>query len=89
MNPRKRQNLTDSKFETLQRNIHFQKEVQGTQKNEKIKCGYVFCPVDELDELLLDNRKVMLRSIAEDLRTCLPLDAIFPTEVAAKQKVSH
>ncbi|XP_008312842.1 uncharacterized protein LOC103381983 [Cynoglossus semilaevis] len=42
---------------------------------------------DELDELLLDNRKVMLRSIAEDLRTCLPLDAIFPTEVAAHQKM--
>ncbi|XP_062252929.1 uncharacterized protein zgc:109986 isoform X1 [Platichthys flesus] len=44
---------------------------------------------DELDQLLVDNRKVMLRSIADDLRTSLPPDAMLPSEVAAHQKMQQ
>ncbi|XP_028996009.1 uncharacterized protein zgc:109986 isoform X2 [Betta splendens] len=42
---------------------------------------------DELDELLLDNRKVMLQSIADELRTRLPLDATLPSETRAQRKM--
>lgn len=44
-------------------------------------------PVDELDELLQDNRKVMLQSIAAELRARLPLDAMLPSETTAQHKV--
>ncbi|CAB1416289.1 unnamed protein product [Pleuronectes platessa] len=44
---------------------------------------------DELDQLLVDNRKVMLRSIADDLRTSLPPDAMLPSEVAAHHKMQQ
>lgn len=44
-------------------------------------------PLDELDELLVDNNKVILKSIAEDLRIRLPIDAMLPSETAAQQKV--
>ncbi|XP_034431685.1 uncharacterized protein zgc:109986 isoform X1 [Hippoglossus hippoglossus] len=43
----------------------------------------------ELDELLVDNRKVMLRSIADDLRASLPPDAMLPSEAAAHQKMQQ
>ncbi|XP_058471826.1 uncharacterized protein zgc:109986 isoform X2 [Solea solea] len=43
----------------------------------------------ELDELLLDNRKVMLQSIADDLRALLPLDAMLPGEAAAHHKMQR
>ncbi|KAG7471793.1 hypothetical protein JOB18_031664 [Solea senegalensis] len=43
----------------------------------------------ELDELLLDNRKVMLQSIADDLRALLPLDAMLPGEAAAHYKMQQ
>ncbi|XP_069391323.1 uncharacterized protein [Paralichthys olivaceus] len=44
---------------------------------------------DELDELLVDNRRVMLRSIADDLRVSLPPDAMLPSEAAAHQKMQQ
>lgn len=44
---------------------------------------------DDLDELLLDNRKVMLQSIADDLRARLPLDAMLPSETAAHHKMQQ
>ncbi|XP_050923936.1 uncharacterized protein zgc:109986 [Lates calcarifer] len=44
---------------------------------------------DELDELLLDNRKVMLRSIADDLRASLPPDAMLPCETAAQLRMQQ
>ncbi|XP_026196323.1 class I SAM-dependent methyltransferase [Anabas testudineus] len=44
---------------------------------------------DELDELLLDNRRVMLQSIAEHLRARLPLDAMFPSETTAHHKMQQ
>ncbi|KAK2826829.1 hypothetical protein Q5P01_021043 [Channa striata] len=44
---------------------------------------------DELDDLLLDNRKVMLKSIADDLRARLPLDAMVASETAAHHKMQQ
>lgn len=44
-------------------------------------------PSDELDHLLLDNNKLILQNIADDLRSRLPLEAMFPSEAAAQQKV--
>ncbi|XP_038156796.1 uncharacterized protein zgc:109986 [Cyprinodon tularosa] len=42
---------------------------------------------DELDELLVDNNRVILQSIAADLRARLPVDAMLPSETAAQQKM--
>ncbi|MEQ2232899.1 hypothetical protein ILYODFUR_016213 [Ilyodon furcidens] len=42
---------------------------------------------DELDQLLVDNNKVFLQSIAEDLRARLPIDAMLPSETAAQHKM--
>ncbi|XP_054913131.1 uncharacterized protein zgc:109986 [Poeciliopsis prolifica] len=44
---------------------------------------------DELDQLLLDNNKLILQSIAEDLRARLPVDAMLPTETAAQLKMQQ
>ncbi|XP_069008905.1 uncharacterized protein [Embiotoca jacksoni] len=44
---------------------------------------------DELDNVLVDNRKVMLQNIAEDLRASLPLDAMLPSETAAHHKMQQ
>lgn len=44
---------------------------------------------DELDELLQDNRRVMLQSIADDLRTRLPLDAMLPSETSVHLKMQQ
>lgn len=44
---------------------------------------------DELDEFLVDNQSVILQSIAEDLRVCLPLEAMVPSESTAIQKTQQ
>ncbi|KAG5265582.1 hypothetical protein AALO_G00244080 [Alosa alosa] len=44
---------------------------------------------DDLDDCLIDNQKVILQSIAEDLRTCLPLEAMFSSETLAIQKTQQ
>ncbi|XP_056151843.1 uncharacterized protein zgc:109986 isoform X2 [Lampris incognitus] len=38
---------------------------------------------DELEDYLVDNQRVILQSISEDLRTRLPVDAMFSSETAA------
>uniref|UniRef100_A0A3Q2CKF9 Zgc:109986 n=1 Tax=Cyprinodon variegatus TaxID=28743 RepID=A0A3Q2CKF9_CYPVA len=42
---------------------------------------------DELDELLVDNNRVILQSIAADLRARLPVHAMLPSETAAQHKM--
>ncbi|CAB1335454.1 unnamed protein product [Coregonus sp. 'balchen'] len=42
---------------------------------------------DEVDDGLVDNQKVILQSISEDLRTCLPLEAVLSSESLAIQKL--
>ncbi|XP_036927234.1 uncharacterized protein zgc:109986 isoform X2 [Acanthopagrus latus] len=44
---------------------------------------------DELDELLSDNRKVILRHISAELRAALPLDAMLPSESTAYCKMQQ
>ncbi|XP_036398691.1 uncharacterized protein zgc:109986 [Megalops cyprinoides] len=44
---------------------------------------------EELDDFFVDNEKVLLQSIAEDLRTCLPLDAMLPSESLAIGKTQQ
>lgn len=41
---------------------------------------------DDLDDFLVDNQSIILQSIAEDLRACLPLEAMAPSETMAIQK---
>ncbi|XP_061531846.1 uncharacterized protein zgc:109986 [Phycodurus eques] len=44
---------------------------------------------EDLDELLVDNSKVILRSIADEIRESLPLDAMLPCEAIAQQKMQR
>ncbi|XP_073683405.1 uncharacterized protein [Garra rufa] len=44
---------------------------------------------DDLDDFLVDNQSVILQSIAEDLRVCLPLEAMAPSETMAIQKTQE
>ncbi|XP_035263846.1 uncharacterized protein zgc:109986 isoform X2 [Anguilla anguilla] len=43
----------------------------------------------ELDDWFMDNEKVVLQSIAEDLRTCLPVEAMLPSESLAIEKAQQ
>ncbi|XP_070835435.1 uncharacterized protein [Chaetodon trifascialis] len=44
---------------------------------------------DELDELLSDNKKVILRNISDELRVRLPADAMLPSETTAHSKIQQ
>ncbi|RVE57644.1 hypothetical protein OJAV_G00218360 [Oryzias javanicus] len=44
---------------------------------------------DDLDHLVDDNNKVILLSIADDLRAQLPLDAMLTSETAAHLKMQQ
>ncbi|XP_010891265.1 uncharacterized protein zgc:109986 [Esox lucius] len=44
---------------------------------------------DEVDDGLVDNQKVILKSISEDIRTCLPLEAVLSSESLAIQKTQQ
>lgn len=44
--------------------------------------------IDDFDELVVSNNDVVLKKIAEDLRNCLPIEAMFSSEHQAIQKVS-
>ncbi|XP_034530823.1 uncharacterized protein zgc:109986 [Notolabrus celidotus] len=44
---------------------------------------------DELDELLSDNRTVILQNISEELRERLPTEAMLPSETAAYNKMQQ
>ncbi|TRY59515.1 hypothetical protein DNTS_017622 [Danionella cerebrum] len=50
---------------------------------EWLKCS------DELDEVLVDNQSIILQSIADDLRACLPLEAMAPSETMAVNKTQQ
>ncbi|KAG9336386.1 hypothetical protein JZ751_002733, partial [Albula glossodonta] len=45
--------------------------------------------VEELDDCFVDNEKVILQSIAEDLRACLPVEAMLPSESLAIDKTQQ
>lgn len=50
-------------------------------------CDMLILPADQFDEQLWDNRKVVLRHIADELRVRLPQDAMLPCESTAYSKV--
>ncbi|KAM6973222.1 uncharacterized protein FYW47_003333 [Aplochiton taeniatus] len=41
---------------------------------------------DDLDDALVDNQKIILQSISEDLRSSLPMEAVLPSESLAIEK---
>ncbi|KAM4624895.1 uncharacterized protein ACJ7VT_003393 [Polymixia lowei] len=41
---------------------------------------------DQLEDVLVDNQKVILQNISDNLRTCLPIEAVLPSETTAIQK---
>ncbi|XP_063040460.1 uncharacterized protein zgc:109986 [Engraulis encrasicolus] len=43
----------------------------------------------DLDDYVIDNHKVILQNIAEDLKTCMPLEAMFSTETLAIQRTQQ
>ncbi|KAL2099069.1 hypothetical protein ACEWY4_005549 [Coilia grayii] len=43
----------------------------------------------DLDDRLIDSQRVILQNIAEDLRTCMPLEAMFSFETLAIQKTQQ
>uniref|UniRef100_UPI003AAD514E uncharacterized protein isoform X2 n=1 Tax=Centroberyx gerrardi TaxID=166262 RepID=UPI003AAD514E len=44
---------------------------------------------DELDDVVLDNRKVILQNISEELRDALPLEAVLPSEARARHQTQQ
>ncbi|KAI5611499.1 hypothetical protein C0J50_4733, partial [Silurus asotus] len=44
---------------------------------------------DDLDNYLVDNQRAILQNIADDLRSCVPLEAVFPSETMAIQKTQQ
>ncbi|XP_066525592.1 uncharacterized protein zgc:109986 [Hoplias malabaricus] len=44
---------------------------------------------DDLEDFLVDNKRTVLKSIAEDLRPYLPLEAMIPSETMAIQKTQQ
>lgn len=49
--------------------------------------SFLFFPGD-FDEFTQDNKDIMLKNIAEDLRNCLPLETMLSSEHLALQKVN-
>ena len=49
---------------------------------------FFFFLAGDFDEFTQDNNDIMLKSIAEDLRNCLPLQTMLSSEHLALQKVN-
>ncbi|XP_062864081.1 uncharacterized protein zgc:109986 isoform X2 [Trichomycterus rosablanca] len=45
--------------------------------------------IDDIDNFMVDNKKTILRSIADNIRDYLPLEAMFPSETMAIQKTQQ
>uniref|UniRef100_A0A672SC24 Zgc:109986 n=1 Tax=Sinocyclocheilus grahami TaxID=75366 RepID=A0A672SC24_SINGR len=75
-------NLNDAKNEVLQ-------VLSKTERRHLPKLLEWLKTSDDLDDFLVDNQSVILQSIAEDLRVCLPLEAMAPSETMAIQKTQQ
>lgn len=75
-------NFNDAKNEILQ-------VLSKTERQHLPKLLEWLKTSDDLDDFLVDNQSVILQSIAEDLRACLPLEAIAPSETMAIQKTQQ
>ncbi|XP_073783386.1 uncharacterized protein isoform X1 [Danio rerio] len=72
-------NFNDAKNEILQ-------VLSKTERQHLPKLLEWIKTSDDLDDILVDNQSVILHSIAEDLRACLPMEAMAPSETLAMQK---
>ncbi|XP_016347836.1 uncharacterized protein LOC107693105 [Sinocyclocheilus anshuiensis] len=75
-------NFNDAKNEVLQ-------VLSKTERRHLPKLLEWLKTSDDLDDFLVDNQSVILQSIAEDLRVCLPLEAMAPSETMAIQKTQQ
>ncbi|KAF4101966.1 uncharacterized protein zgc:109986 [Onychostoma macrolepis] len=75
-------NFNDAKNEVLQ-------VLSKTERQHLPKLLEWLKTSDDLDDFLVDNQSVILQSIAEDLRVCLPLEAMAPSETMAIQKTQQ
>ncbi|XP_067310774.1 uncharacterized protein zgc:109986 [Pseudorasbora parva] len=75
-------NFNDAKNEMLQ-------VLSKTERQHLPKLLEWLKTSDDLDDFLVDNQSVILQSIAEDLRACLPLEAMAPSETMAIQKTQQ
>lgn len=75
-------NFSDAKNEILQ-------VLSKTERQHLPKLLDWLKTSDDLDDFLVDNQSVILQSIAEDLRVCLPLEAMAPSETMAIQKTQQ
>ncbi|KAI2654162.1 hypothetical protein H4Q32_010801 [Labeo rohita] len=75
-------NFNDAKNEILQ-------VLSKTERQHLPKLLEWLKTSDDLDDFLVDNQSVILQSIAEDLRVCLPLEAMAPSETMAIQKTQQ
>ncbi|XP_059375908.1 uncharacterized protein zgc:109986 [Carassius carassius] len=75
-------NFNDAKNEILQ-------VLSKTERQHLPKLFEWLKTSDDLDDFLVDNQSVILQSIAEDLRVCLPLEAMAPSETMAIQKTQQ
>ncbi|XP_016342724.1 uncharacterized protein LOC107689298 [Sinocyclocheilus anshuiensis] len=75
-------NFNDAKNEILQ-------VLSKTERQHLPKLLEWLKTSDDLDDFLVDNQSVILQSIAEDLRVCLSLEAMVPSESVAIQKTQQ
>lgn len=75
-------NFNDAKNEILQ-------VLSKTERQHLPKLLEWMKTSDDLDDILVDNQSVILHSIAEDLRACLPMEAMAPSETLAMQKTQQ
>ncbi|NP_001018381.1 uncharacterized protein LOC553566 [Danio rerio] len=75
-------NFNDAKNEILQ-------VLSKTERQHLPKLLEWIKTSDDLDDILVDNQSVILHSIAEDLRACLPMEAMAPSETLAMQKTQQ
>ncbi|XP_067390218.1 uncharacterized protein [Emydura macquarii macquarii] len=61
--------------------------LKGTRAGDRPRLLRWMRTTNDLDEFMLSNNDVLLRSIAEDLRNCLPINAMLNSEHLAIQKI--
>uniref|UniRef100_A0A452HXS0 Uncharacterized protein n=1 Tax=Gopherus agassizii TaxID=38772 RepID=A0A452HXS0_9SAUR len=61
--------------------------LRGVRAGDRSRLLHWMRTTNNFDEFMLSNNDVVLRSIAEDLRNCLPIEAMFSSEHLAIQKI--
>ncbi|XP_037756531.1 uncharacterized protein LOC102938422 isoform X1 [Chelonia mydas] len=61
--------------------------LRGARAGDRSRLLHWMRTTNDFDEFMLSNNDVVLRSIAEDLRNCLPIEAMLNSEHLAIQKI--